>query len=911
MERSQESFAVDPAYLQYFGLARAPFAALADPAEQFPCEQYLLLMEHLEHAAANADSLVVVCGADGSGKSTLIRRFIGAIQDEVSCVLIDAATHQGVVPFYRSFLQQIGFNDITGSASELGNITREFLVCRGIAGDHVLVVIDNTHLVDPRILEQLRRLCDIKIKDRRAISVVLFGNADIVRVVDAPAMRQAPYASHVVFNIRSFGEQDTAGYIRHRLELAGAADGQIFPDAVCALIHRYTGGNPRRINKLAADVLEEAHRVNSRTVSTDVVRGIINQQRLLPHLTLLTGKGRRRSDSKAGMRGAPDGIDSRGHQEQMAELAGQVDNLEAARSQALREVEARNEEIRALRDELDSRRKETGSLSESVAGHAGVIARQELVLAERARLLVQSESDVKRLTSELSQVLRSRELVQERLDKAEQRSAEATALQGAVVQLRARVAQQAGELESLRRELASRHAAYSELEKRLESQSPADHDAVISEQNRALSDTTAALEATQIRVRHLATELDSAQRARDAALAALEEVKGNVALLNRSLHESNRARDELRGTADALAGSIDQLRQEVAARVAELEAERAARLAADQAGKDAMAAAQQLREQEKALRVTASRLEAELKSSRERAFSAYALERYVADLQKALEERTSELNARAQTVTDLEGQVRNLRNESESIRIRTLIERSGKTATNRTPAPRPAATKPPVAKRAYSSQAVALYEHSLSQIPAYQLLKHQDPGFYDGWMKEYQLLVGQGLTDKQVNDALRANQSRWMERHLLRAADKTVIAYVRLLVEQLDEFLLEGAEPCLSFLVPQPRPARGVAPDYPEHMAERELDLLHLVLTTHDARKSRPKESDVWPDLEPIFAELFDRFGAENVAAIENSFDPSRDRSELCNVSKTLFTRILALPEAKAAAALRWMIASK
>jgi hypothetical protein len=67
----------------------------------------------------------------------------------------------------------------------------------------------------------------------------------------------------------------------------------------------------------------------------------------------------------------------------------------------------------------------------------------------------------------------------------------------------------------------------------------------------------------------------------------------------------------------------------------------------------------------------------------------------------------------------------------------------------------------------------------------------------------------------------------------------------------------------------------------------------------------------VWPDLEPIFAELFDRFGAEKVAAIENSFDPAMDRSVLCNVSKTLFLRILALPEARAAAALRWMVASK
>jgi hypothetical protein len=343
---------------------------------------------------------------------------------------------------------------------------------------------------------------------------------------------------------------------------------------------------------------------------------------------------------------------------------------------------------------------------------------------------------------------------------------------------------------------------------------------------------------------------------------------------------------------------------------ADLETERAARSAADSKCDEATAAVQQLREHERQLRDKAHELDAELKASRERAFAVYSLESYVAELQKTLEERTSALNSRTHAAAVLAGQVEKLRGECEALRKRASEARSRDAV-----APRQAgvqrAAAPATAERGTASHLLAQYERSLAQIPAYRLFKERDPGFYDGWLKEYQLLVGRGLSDKQLNDVLRSSQARWLERKLARASDQANIDYARLLVDQLDELMRDGVEPCLTLLVPQAKPARGVVPDYSRRTVERELDLLNMVLTTYDPRRSPPKENDVWPDLEPIFGELFETFGADNVAAIENSFDPGMDRSLLCEVSKTLFLRILALPEANAAEAVRWLLISK
>ena len=131
MARSLEQHVFDPTYLEFFGLTQSPFARLVDPGQLCQSEQYSLLMEHLANASTNTDSLVVICGADGSGKSTLLNRFITSIRDHISCVVIDETCH-GEEQFYSAFLTQIGFEEITGTAKELQNITKEFLVCRGI-----------------------------------------------------------------------------------------------------------------------------------------------------------------------------------------------------------------------------------------------------------------------------------------------------------------------------------------------------------------------------------------------------------------------------------------------------------------------------------------------------------------------------------------------------------------------------------------------------------------------------------------------------------------------------------------------------------------------------------------------------------------------------------------------------------
>ena len=749
MVRSLEQPVVDPTYLEFFGLTQPPFARLADPGQLFPSEQYSLLMEHLANASTNTDSLVVICGADGSGKSTLLNRFITSIRDHISCVIIDETCH-GEEQFYSAFLTQIGFEEIIGTAKELQNITKEFLVCRGIAGDHVLVIIDNAHLTDPMIIEQLRWLCEIKIKDRRVLSVVLAGSADIVRVVDAPAMRQTKFRSHVVFGIRNYSEEETANYVWHRLRLAGGSDGVKLANEAKSLIHRYSGGIPHLINKLCNDMLAEAYGLESRVITEKIVRTVADKQQLLPHVIPLHGKGRRRSDpdfNRVQVMPESAGDDPENLLQQIAQLSEQLDDLRADKTKAVQDIDARNNDIIVLRDELDSQTTEVEKLTCSLANNADEITQHNLAMSNSATASQDSENRSKNLAADLRKETRAREAAENELAKAtatvEELSQQKTELQATVDDVQA--------------------------------------------------DLKAGLEVADERV---------------AEIEALEK--------NSS---------DLKGEIEGKTGELDSLRDE--------------------------------------------------------------------------------LDSRNQALADLERQLDASQRECELLRRRGPASNIDEDIV-----PEEAVTASDPGARVYSSLVCEKFAESIRNVRAYQTLQEYDPTFYVSLITTYKKLFARNLTGKQIDDALRAEQAKLMERLLPRASDDAIIAYARLVVDQLDELQHDGIEPCLTLLIPESSPDIDTSPIYSESTKERELDTLDITLRSYDADRRLPAEKDVWPDLGPIFDELFAAFGADNVAALENSYDPSIDRDLVCGVSRALYSGILNHPKRNAANALRWLFST-
>ena len=295
MAQAQQNPVSEPEYLEFFELSRPPFVQLPEKSQIFDSEQYSLLMSHLAAATESPDCFVLVRGADGTGKTTLLNRFLNNLEDDFIYATIDDSCSTDI-DFYGSILKQLGFKDLTGSMTELRVITQAYLVQRASAGDTVLLVIDNAHRLTAAVLQQLHWVAEQRYRGRRVLSVVMAGNAGISSIVNSPALQDLKFRSHVDFHIRVFSEKETAKYVHFRLAESGNADALIFNDNALALVHRFTGGSRGAVNELCTALLAFAFRSDTRTINGQMVRAVASSHEFIPHVVPLNGMGRRRSD---------------------------------------------------------------------------------------------------------------------------------------------------------------------------------------------------------------------------------------------------------------------------------------------------------------------------------------------------------------------------------------------------------------------------------------------------------------------------------------------------------------------------------------------------------------------------------------------------------------------------------------
>lgn len=489
MARAQENPA-ELNYLDYFRLTRPPFARLPDPAEIYDTEQYSLLMSHLDRATRETDHLVVLRGADGSGKTTLLNRYVAGLSDDTYYATVDE-TCNNETDFYCSFLRQLGFNDITGKPGELRRIATEFLVHRAKAGDTVLLIIDNAHHVSPSVLEQLRRIAETTVDERRVISAIITGNSHIRRIIESPAMQQLRFREFVDFHIRAYSEGETADFVRHRLNMAGGSDAEILAADAYPMIHRFTGGIPGQINRLCEALLADAVERKLQPITGEVVRTVAEAQQLPPYVIPLSGLGRRESDTDpdpalaadadqvritarvappepAGTPATPaygPSIDVDELLARLARVSEQIDRLKSEKKQAQQDIGERDEMIADLSDKLSAQSDEARALAKAVRKSADETGRLQVELGERAKAVDKSEQDVKKLAAELKAEQRAAKAALRTSEKSEERISKLEALHS---ELHETVTELRKELDSANKNANEKGKRADDLENQLE-----------------------------------------------------------------------------------------------------------------------------------------------------------------------------------------------------------------------------------------------------------------------------------------------------------------------------------------------------------------------------------------------------------------------------------------------------------
>jgi general secretion pathway protein A len=268
--------------LAVMGLREPPFAENVSDIYFFPSQQHLRALGFIGQLLWSRANLAAIIGEQGVGKSLLIRRLLGDLDERVllAHVQSDAADPQ---EFLRAILKQFDIELGDSDRSDRRRLLVRFLTHQFGQNRLCLLAVEGVHALRPAVLEELRGIAELASEGKRIVKVLLLGHHALNHVLDSPRMASLTLGRAPRINIESFSEDQVAAYIAHRLRAAGALDPDaLAPPTLTSQIHRYTGGVPRLINHLCERAMSIAIEMNDVRLSTEALTRAAEQMQLIP-----------------------------------------------------------------------------------------------------------------------------------------------------------------------------------------------------------------------------------------------------------------------------------------------------------------------------------------------------------------------------------------------------------------------------------------------------------------------------------------------------------------------------------------------------------------------------------------------------------------------------------------------------
>ncbi len=260
-------------YTGFFGLHEKPFAITPDPRYLFLSERHAEALAHLLYGINEAGGFIQLTGEVGTGKTTVVRSLLGQIPKEAHVALI---LNPNVTPaeFLLTICEELGLavrESDRGSVKELVDTLNRHLLDAHSRGQRVVVIVDEAQNLSPDVLEQVRLLTNLETPTQKLLQIILIGQPELRDLLKRVELRQLAQRITGRYHLAPLSRAETAGYVRHRLGVAGATADLFTPGALNEL-HRLSRGIPRVINVLCDRALLGAYTQNEHKVSALLVR---------------------------------------------------------------------------------------------------------------------------------------------------------------------------------------------------------------------------------------------------------------------------------------------------------------------------------------------------------------------------------------------------------------------------------------------------------------------------------------------------------------------------------------------------------------------------------------------------------------------------------------------------------------
>ena len=267
-------------YNAYFGLTEHPFNLSPDPAFLYRSPQHEEALANLTYGVKSRKGFIVLTGEVGTGKTTLLECLRDYLEEQEVLFAFTFNSRLTADQFFEFIAYDLDLQCQRDSKAQVLLALQQLLLQRAAKGATAALIVDEAHDLGWDVLEEIRMLGNLENRAGKLLQIVLAGQPELDRKLDAPNLRQLKQRVVLRVSLTGLKEAETFEYIRTRLAKCGLEDQTVFPPEILVQIHRRAQGIPRLINIICDNLLLTAFAMEMRTTTLEMLDEVTADMRL-------------------------------------------------------------------------------------------------------------------------------------------------------------------------------------------------------------------------------------------------------------------------------------------------------------------------------------------------------------------------------------------------------------------------------------------------------------------------------------------------------------------------------------------------------------------------------------------------------------------------------------------------------
>jgi len=268
-------------YNAFFGLAESPFSLSPDPAFLYRSEQHEEALANLIYGVQSRKGFLVLTGEVGTGKTTMLECLRDYLEDQRIEFAFLFNSRITSAQFFEMIAYDLNLQCDRKSKTEVLFALNDFLIKQANESSTAALIVDEAQNLDWDVLEEIRLLGNLETREGKLLQIVLSGQPELDRKLDAPNLRQLKQRIVLRCALQPFTTEQTAEYIDSRLRKAGLKHPNLFSPELVEEIHARSQGVPRVINSICDNLLLTAFALEEKTCTFDMLDEVSRDLRLV------------------------------------------------------------------------------------------------------------------------------------------------------------------------------------------------------------------------------------------------------------------------------------------------------------------------------------------------------------------------------------------------------------------------------------------------------------------------------------------------------------------------------------------------------------------------------------------------------------------------------------------------------